>query len=226
VVRILVAHGCPRIRKRPHSRGFGGPALSVPPPHLARDLAEYTFEKLLARLGEKPSTSAECKFVDTIADIAVLGAPDGQELAAEAQAYEEMTEALPAIALAAPPTTSEREARRLLMDETADEAFEKRPFEKRYEEYLKLLECRAWLLSLDGRWFECPAFYGDRMLAVENKAGQVVGGMSGSPVISDAGAAIALVSTGSEPLKCPGLVDSLPGWLLDEILGDANPRRR
>lgn len=51
-------------------------------------------------------------------------------------------------------------------------------------------------------------------------------GMSGSPVLSDAGAAMALVSTGHHPLMCPGLVDCLPGWLLNEMLGDANPRRR
>lgn len=105
----------------------------VPPPHLARHLEEYTFKKLLARLGKKPRIWAECKFVDTMADIAVLGAPDGMGLEAEEQAYRKMTEALPALALAAPPTTSAREARRFLVGENANEAFE-----KRWEKYRKM----------------------------------------------------------------------------------------
>jgi hypothetical protein len=51
--------------------------------------------------------------------------------------------------------------------------------------------------------------------------------MSGSPVVTDEKAAMALVSTsGGNATQGPGLMDGLPGWLLDILLGDATPRRR
>ena len=53
---------------------------------------ERTFAKLVARNGEEPAISAECLFVDPIADLAVLGEPDGQELYEECAAYEALIE--------------------------------------------------------------------------------------------------------------------------------------
>jgi hypothetical protein len=41
----------------------------------------------------KPKVWAECLFADPIADIAVLGTPDNQELYEQAMAYEELTDA-------------------------------------------------------------------------------------------------------------------------------------
>jgi len=56
--------------------------------HRASYLEERTYERLLGPLaGPKPDVWAECLFADPIADIAVLGSPDGQELFDQAEAY-------------------------------------------------------------------------------------------------------------------------------------------
>jgi hypothetical protein len=53
---------------------------------------ERIYGKLLAPLGGTSSVAAECLFVDPIADIAVLGAPDNQVLGEEADPYEALLE--------------------------------------------------------------------------------------------------------------------------------------
>lgn len=55
----------------------------LPLPHLVSFPDERTYRALLGPLEAKPTVSAECLFLDPIADIAVLGAPDEQHLAAE-----------------------------------------------------------------------------------------------------------------------------------------------
>jgi hypothetical protein len=47
-----------------------------PPCHGDSELVERTYGSLLAPLGGESAISAECLFVDPIADIAVLGSPD------------------------------------------------------------------------------------------------------------------------------------------------------
>jgi hypothetical protein len=86
----------------------------------------------------------------------------------------------------------------------------------------------VWVLALDGHWFDCAASYRTPYLTITDDAERVVGGTSGSPVVNVDGATLALVSTGSGVVQtaCPGLIDCLPGWLLDRMLGDANPRSR
>ncbi len=55
-----------------------------PPCHAASYLEERTYAALLGVLGrKKPTVWAECLFVDPVADIAVLGPPDDQELSDE-----------------------------------------------------------------------------------------------------------------------------------------------
>jgi hypothetical protein len=49
---------------------------SLPPALPAFGLEARTFGPLLARRGEEPRAWAVCRFVDPIADIAVLGSPD------------------------------------------------------------------------------------------------------------------------------------------------------
>jgi hypothetical protein len=49
-----------------------------------------TYPKLLAPLGEEPSVWTQCLFFDPVADIAVLGEPDNQELSEEWDAYLEL----------------------------------------------------------------------------------------------------------------------------------------
>jgi hypothetical protein len=51
-----------------------------PPCHGASYLEERTYSELLAPLGDDLAVWAECLFADPIADIAVLGSPDDQEL--------------------------------------------------------------------------------------------------------------------------------------------------
>ena len=197
---------------------------TVPPPHLARYLQESTYPKLLGPLGKRPKVWAACAFVDTMADIAVLGSPDNQALTDEAEEYDALVEELPAMPLAVPPFCERHEEIRLATAFMAklppDEYVERLRQERASRAW------RAWLLALDGHWFDCAAAYTTPYLAITNGDERVVSDMAGSPVVTADGAALALVSTGSNRLVCPGLIDNLPGWLLDATLGDANPRRR
>jgi hypothetical protein len=68
---------------------------SPPTPHpWAQDSRSW---KLLAPLGERPSIVATCRFVDPVADIALIGSPDNQEMYEEAEAYEALTDAATAL---------------------------------------------------------------------------------------------------------------------------------
>ena len=61
---------------------------NLPPAHAAAFTSDRTYENLLGRLdGEKNLVWAECLFADPVADIAVLGCPDNQELGDQAHAY-------------------------------------------------------------------------------------------------------------------------------------------
>ena len=46
---------------------------------------------------------AECLFVDPVADIALLGPPDSQDLGEQHEAYERMIDAIEPFAISAPP---------------------------------------------------------------------------------------------------------------------------
>ncbi len=67
---------------------------SLPPSHPASDTWETTYPEIISPLGVKPSISAECIFVDPIADLAVLDEPDGQEryLCEQADAYPDLVD--------------------------------------------------------------------------------------------------------------------------------------
>jgi Trypsin-like peptidase domain len=63
----------------------------LPPACSFSDLQERTYAKLLGPLGSRQQKVwAECLFVDPVADIAVLGTPDTQELPDEADAYDKL----------------------------------------------------------------------------------------------------------------------------------------
>jgi hypothetical protein len=94
----------------------------------------------------------------------------------------------------------------------------------------------AWLLSLEGKWFQCSVDFvaGFRApLWLSNAAEGIKGGMSGSPIISAEGAAIGIVCCAmsggdgddehTEGGPNPRLVHHLPGWLLRK---QPAPRRR
>src|SRR5438552_3247930 len=62
-----------------------------PPCHGFSYTEERTYAKLLGPLGrKKPTVWAECLFVDPVADIAVLGPPDDQELFDEYDEYDRL----------------------------------------------------------------------------------------------------------------------------------------
>jgi hypothetical protein len=65
-----------------------------PPCHPAMYLEEKTYQRLLGPLGSEPMVWAECLFADPIADIAVLGSPDDQDLYDKAEFYSSWWRAL------------------------------------------------------------------------------------------------------------------------------------
>ncbi len=65
--------------------------LPHPPKMPCYSYQETTYAKLLARLGEEPSVWTQCLFFDPVADVAVLGEPDNQELPDEWDAYHALT---------------------------------------------------------------------------------------------------------------------------------------
>jgi trypsin-like peptidase len=88
-------------------------------------------------------------------------------------------------------------------------------------------QCPALLLSLSNKWFACRVQHQvGGMLWIENAAEDIVGGMSGSPIIAGDGTAIGIVCTSSgstasrEGGPNPGLMGNLPGWFL-QALADA-----
>ena len=75
---------------------------------------ERTYRALLGPLGAKPSVWAECQFVDPIADLAVLSAPDNQLAYNEWEAYEDFVRTTTALPIA--PAPSNGGARLLSLD--------------------------------------------------------------------------------------------------------------
>jgi len=79
----------------------------------------------------------------------------------------------------------------------------------------------ARLLSLDGRWFSCTIRHIGGPLWITHAAERVHGGMSGSPIVGEAGTTIGVVCTTTSPREGDPnarLSDNLPGWLLRDTL--------
>jgi hypothetical protein len=73
----------------------------LPPCHVTSPIEECTYKSLLGTLdSHKPEVWATCLFVDPVADIAVLGSPDGLVLA---EAYEALTDGVPVLRVGKPP---------------------------------------------------------------------------------------------------------------------------
>jgi hypothetical protein len=155
-------------------------------------------------IGGKRTIWAECLFVDPVADLAVLGGPDNQVFCKEWDGYIDFTESVTPMAVADLPL-----ARSPIMVTNVFGTME-------------LSGPAEWkgtgrLLSLDGRWFSCGLRAFSRSLWVE---GRIIGGMSGSPIINDDGAAVGVVcmsdgSRGGGPN--PFLARQLPAWILESI---------
>jgi Trypsin-like peptidase domain len=184
-----------------------------PPPHAASYLKERTYPKLLGPLsGRRRTAWAECLFVDPIADIAVLGQPDNQELSDEADAYDRLVDGMAALAVADAPAQGVKLVKRPALGDLEAETF-KVPTPG---------EGSARLLALDGRWFECRVRHTGGGLWLHECKQPIAGGMSGSPVLDKDGAAIGVVSVAGgvsgEPLlqggPNPNLTRDLPAKFL------------
>jgi hypothetical protein len=84
----------------------------------------------------------------------------------------------------------------------------------------------AWLLSLNNNWFQCTAYQSGGGLWISETAEGIQGGMSGSPIISDGGAAIGVLCCASAGVDGklythggpnPRLDRNLPGWALSDL---------
>ena len=74
--------------------------LEIPSPQPARyDPETATLENLIGALDSEPRSQSSACLGNLIADISVLGEPDGQRLPDEHDAYEAFVEARPALAL-------------------------------------------------------------------------------------------------------------------------------
>jgi hypothetical protein len=155
----------------------------TPPAHPASYLEERTYKTLLGPLGSKPRVWAECLFADPIADIAVLGTPDTQDLYKEAEAYSRLVMSYDPLKIGdAPPPECKREILHTGSVLTYPEPSKNVP---------------AWLLSLKGRRIKVELSVGLHGEWLEiNPSKAVVPGMSGSPIVSTANEAIGLCSTG------------------------------
>jgi hypothetical protein len=170
--------------------------LALPTPHPARYLDEETYQRLLGPLGAEPTVWATCLFVDPIADIAVLGRPDNQELSDEADDYDALVENLQPLEVAHPPAMGvkiEHLGDRQIKVPTAGAG-------------------SARVLSLDGRWLEGEVKRWHGVLSFEPA---FVGGMSGSPILDGTSAAIGVVST---ERMSPVIVDRLSAQLVRSLL--------
>ena len=169
---ITAAHCLPFL---PPAQSFFGPK-------------ERAYGPLLAPLGDQPRAWAMCRFVDPIADIAVLGSP-GNPHADEYKALMQSASALSIGGSLRNPVNFWVPAR---------------------------------LLSLDSRrWFSCTVRHFGGPLWITHAAERVLSGMSGSPIVAEAGTAIGVVCTITFPREGgpnPRLSHNLPGWLLGDTL--------
>jgi hypothetical protein len=157
----------------------------LPVPHSARDNSEVTYKNLIGPLGGKRSVSAECVFLDPIADIAVFGTPDTQDRGKEALAYEELTGEAAFKIGKMPPRQSRR------MGATRFGNLPPRTV-------LGPSSGEAHMLSLEGEWFTCKIMSNGGPLWFDQAAKPVAGGMSGSPIVLPDGSAVGVVCTSEE----------------------------
>ncbi|MBV9826338.1 MAG: trypsin-like peptidase domain-containing protein [Alphaproteobacteria bacterium] len=80
----------------------------------------------------------------------------------------------------------------------------------------------VWLPSLNGAWFRCDVRVTGPLLWLTNAACDLVGGMSGAPIVAADGSAIGILCAcdaskrGGGPN--PSLWGNLPAWLLDRLI--------
>ncbi len=174
----------------------------LPPAASVSYLEERTYARLLGPLGQrKPEVWAECVFADPVADLAVLGPPDGQVLWDEHDAYESLMAPTSPLRIGEPSAQGEQ------------------PY-----------KCPARMLTLDERWVGCITCHWSpaSSLSIEDAAEPIVGGTSGSPILDAEGKAISVLVCAGGPTKehrtaggpFPQLTESLPRWLVRGLTSD------
>jgi hypothetical protein len=183
----------------------------LPPCHCGSYPEERTFRVLGPLSAEACTITAECLFVDPVADLAVLGLPDMEVFEDDSKAYQALVQAATSLPIAELPLAPEQ------MKLPSGEVIFGPPRAR----------TSAWVRALDGTWFRIEITAGTRALAIINGERNIASGMSGSPIVLDSGAAVGVVcssgedQTGQMTISPPNpfLVQQLPGWLLRAITG-------
>lgn len=172
----------------------------LPPAHPAAYTQERTYTKLLGSLGGEATLWAECLFVDPIADLAVLAAPDGQaDLSAEQEAYQTFMESRPTLRVA----TLERACPVWLLMLNGE-----------WERCMVEPGVSGRSITLiDAKDGHAPGTSGSPILTTD---GYVVGVVS-------VGSEISGQVQASQPWQ-PALTKALPAWLLSELLDERGGR--
>jgi hypothetical protein len=131
---------------------------------------ERIYQNLLSSLdGAKSNVWSECLFADPVADIAVLGCPDEQNLDEEADAYHALTDDVPTLVIA------------------------------------KARSGRGWLLALDRvSWIPTTILLVSNIYGTTLSIDPPEAGMSGSPILNDAGQAVGIVAVGPKTVTPSG----------------------
>ena len=159
----------------------------IAPAHPASYTHERTYPDLLGELSTEPCIWAECVFADLIADIAVLSQPDSQELCEKSDAFERFVASRTPLRVGAFTDGSP-----------------------------------VWLRTLAGTWERGivepqGGFAGFAItLAITGAKLGILPGASGSPIVSDLGTAIGIISCGRG--LNPSLADCLPRRLFDVLV--------
>jgi hypothetical protein len=163
----------------------------LPPPHPFSYNSERTYHALLGPLGAAPTVSAECGFVDPLADLAVLWGPDDQTYFDESYAYNALVGAGSALRLGV--EVGPQTAWLLALD-------------GQWATYKVHVNAHGPARTLTVVAAAEPGF---------------APGTSGSPIIGHDGRALGVVSvsatgpdsTGEEQPRQPLLASNLPAWL-------------
>ena len=108
---------------------------------------------LIGRRGKRPRITPECVFVDTVADIAVLGPPDSQMFGEAREQYEAFLVGLPPFDVMAPPPRS-----RLRMSSFPDG--------QPIFPTLGSVTFPGHVLPLEGPWISCKVMYSGGLLSI------------------------------------------------------------
>jgi hypothetical protein len=176
------------------------------PPYIAAAFSCEKTWRLLAPLGEQQAVMAECLFVDPVNDIAILGAPDGQTFSNEDEAYSDLLEAAGILVIGDLVGATERSSTNLTISREP-----------------------AFILDLDVTrgWQPCVAeVIDDGPIWLDEAISGLKRGMSGSPVLNAAGAAVGVIALvdGTSCGPQARLARDLPGWLLRRAQALSFPR--